>query len=313
MAALLDSHNGLAGPNPPPRMPLPESRLILERIKNYVPLKQFRSISASRKQGKCELTDYVAIVVDPETRAERSMIVTEFRPSRQVQPLPATIVIPTIDGVTVLEYILGYQLCLDDFIAYVPQVSSPVVPDQMPSSGLEDENNRLAVASVRALVTEIQKRDWVHPEKISLIGNSLGGILGSLIAAAEDRIKAFVITGAAGNLPYVMSQSRARLMRELRTRRMTYLGLTSPDDYENWLRQRVLIDPLHVAQFVDREKILMFRVTNDDHVPTSEQIRLWFALGGPVAIDFNSGHVGSIVGVSLFYYYLMADFIRARM
>jgi dienelactone hydrolase len=288
-----------------------EAQQRLLRLKIHLPLANFKQMRTFR-HGPCQYTDFTADVIDPENHAARSVRIHEVRPRRQTQQLPTIVVVPTIEGKTLLEETLAQSLCEDNFVAYIADVYELDQPKELPAQGLEDRANRNAVIAVRSVVSEVLKQPWVRPDQLAIIGNSLGGIMTSMIAAAEDRLRAFVVAGAAGNLPYVLAYSDARVIAELRDRRMQALNMEDQKSYEEWLARTLVFDPLHFADHAPRSRIYMIRITNDTHVPSVKQFELWEALGGPRFDDYNWGHVGSLLGLNFLYYRSMTDFIRSR-
>src|SRR5690606_31229816 len=154
------------------------------------------------------------------------------------------------------------------------------VPEEIPSWGFEDQNNRRAILSLRTIIDYIEGTPYFDSRKIGMIGSSLGGVTTSFMAGIEpQRISAFVIVVGGGNIPYTLSVSDNEKILELRRRRMAAEGLTDPEHYEDKLREILKFDPMYFASFAVRDKIFMALSRSDTKVPTLVQEDLFRAFG----------------------------------
>jgi len=161
---------------------------------------------------------------------------------------------------------------------------------------------RAAVMEVRRAACWLQKRPEVDPDRVGLLGISLGAIVGSLAAGVEPRLaRSVLVIGGGDPATIVWHAPETRGLRE----RLTELGYT---------RERVReatagLDPLRFAKRVDRRSVLMINAANDQTIPKACTLALWEALGKPEISWYPAGHYS----ISLFIPVILPqalDFIR---
>jgi hypothetical protein len=72
-------------------------------------------------------------------------------------------------------------------------------------------------------------------------------------------------------------------------------GIQNNADYEAFLRQYILFDPLDTAKTMLPETLRMVISRNDTSVPTPNQLTLHEAFGRPQASYTNSSHVSTVI------------------
>jgi hypothetical protein len=152
---------------------------------------------------------------------------------------------------------------------------------------------RRSVVNVRRVVDVIAARPDVDPERLGFIGISLGAIMGTVVIAAEPRLKACVLVMGGADMAGILVSSRESPVRWYRYGRMDDEDLTL-EELEAELRAALVSDPAVVAPYVDARRVLQFISTYDNKVPTRFQWKLWEALGRPEAYACPSGHYTSV-------------------
>jgi len=260
----------------------------------------------------CRKSTVTLTVGDPLTMEYRDLDVVLIRPDSN-KPVPVSMVLPTMDGVTAVERAIASNLCAMNVAAIIADVNQNTVPEEIPSWGFEDQNNRRAILSLRTIIDYIEGTPYFDSRKIGMIGSSLGGVTTSFMAGIEpQRISAFVIVVGGGNIPYTLSVSDNEKILELRRRRMAAEGLTDPEHYEDKLREILKFDPMYFASFAVRDKIFMALSRSDTKVPTLVQEDLFRAFGEPEHTVFNVGHVSTVIGMAFFYFDYVSDFLSKR-
>lgn len=262
--------------------------------------------------GYCYRSTLKMDVVDPQTGDTRNLKLYLYRPDVD-KKVPLVMVIPTLDGITVLEPSIAVQLCDSDIAAIIADVNNPIQPPELPSWGVEDKNNRSAILSLRTILDYAETDPRFERDQIGMMGLSLGGITTAMMAGVEpDRLRAVVITVGGGNLPYVMAESDNSKVTELRRRRMSYLGLRDVSEYEERLHESIRFDPMYFASRANRDRVLMVMAERDSTVPFSVQRDLFSALKKPDYMLFSGGHIGSLVSLTYLYLDTVIDFFKAR-
>ena len=152
---------------------------------------------------------------------------------------------------------------------------------------------RQAVINARQGIDWVSQQPGVDKDRIGLMGISMGGWIGVLVAGVDPRIKSCVYALAGGDMSELVLQSR----------------LTGP--LRNGLREHGVsiediqvvsnvIDPLSVAQAAKRAKTLMLNASFDKTVPHGCTERLWEALGEPPIFWLPVGHATA----NLFRWYI---------
>lgn len=260
----------------------------------------------------CRQSTVTLTVGDPLTMESRDLDVVLIRPDSN-KPVPVAMVIPTMDGVTAVERAIASNLCAMNVAAIISDVNQNTVPEDIPSWGFEDRNNRKAILSLRTIIDYIESTPYFDPRKIGMIGSSLGGVTTSYMAGVEaHRVNAFVIVVGGGNLPYTLSVSDNEKLMELRQLRMAAEGFTDPSQYEDKLRETVKFDPMYFTRLAVREKLFMTLSKSDTKVPTLVQEDLFRAFGQPEHTIFNVGHVSTVIGMAFFYFDYVSDFLSKR-
>ena len=151
--------------------------------------------------------------------------------------------------------------------------------------------NRLWTAAMdtRRFVDWAQQREDIDPERIGVIGFSMGALVGSLVAASEGRLAATVLVMGAADFPGVMAacDGRPGMAREALTQRFDW----SVEEYRARVGARIAhLDPSHFTEHVDPSRIFMIDAYYDDCMPRETRDALWESLGQPRRMSFMAAH-----------------------
>jgi len=140
-----------------------------------------------------------------------------------------------------------------------------------------------AVLDIRQAVAWLAAQDQIDPQRLGIMGISLGGITSALAAAAEPRLQNICLILAGGDIGQVAWDSRH--LAPLRKRwaaqggtRDSLVELLSP------------IDPVTYGQNVRGRRILMLNAERDEVIPPACTESLWRAIGKPEIIWWNATH-----------------------
>ena len=144
-----------------------------------------------------------------------------------------------------------------------------------------------AVLDIRQAVAWLAAQDEVDPQRLGIMGISLGGITSALAAAAEPRLQNVCLILAGGDIGQVAWDSRH--LAPLRTRWAAQGGTR-----ESLVELLAPIDPVTYAKNVQGRRILMLNADHDEVIPPACTDSLWRALGKPEIVWWNATHFTAI-------------------
>ncbi len=232
--------------------------------------------------------------IDPDTGK------TEYMPAIYTFPnvnrkVPAVLIVPTIHEFNPLEQKISDQLCDLRYASIFPdfQMNTLEKPEMLLKAF--DHSSRRMILKMRTLIDVLSLQPEVDKDRIGLYGLSLGGILGSMISLIDERVKASVLAAAGEDFPAIIARSQDKVIRKIRTNQMRRLGLTMNSEYEKRLKESIKLDNAFFVKHLKAKPTFMVIVTNDLHVPTVYQNRLWESLERPSYMNMDSGHVWSLL------------------
>lgn len=153
----------------------------------------------------------------------------------------------------------------------------------------------LSVSEVSRTVELLRSRPEVNPEKIGLLGTSLGGIVGAAALAREPRFDRAALLLAGGNLDKIIGHSEETAEMRKAIDRMPAAAK------ENLASGLAALDPLHGAAalvpLARAGRLLMYNAENDEVVPPecTAEFAERAGMGGKVRIIPGVGHYTAIV------------------
>ncbi|MEW6745039.1 MAG: acyl-CoA thioester hydrolase/BAAT C-terminal domain-containing protein [Planctomycetota bacterium] len=209
-------------------------------------------------------------------------------------PAPAVLVLPILGGRYDLSRSLAFYLARRGLSAFWLERRGRLLDPEHPLEAARAEF-RAAVIDGRRALDWLETSPLVRGDRLGLFGVSRGGIVGALLAATDERIRASALALAGGDLALMLEASeetevvRFRDAQVLRYRQ-------SHDEFRAACRELLLeVDPLTYAGRVDPASVLMISAMFDAVVPRSSSQALWRALGRPTLIEYPTGHYGMIV------------------
>ncbi|MFQ6022441.1 MAG: dienelactone hydrolase family protein [Acidiferrobacterales bacterium] len=145
------------------------------------------------------------------------------------------------------------------------------------------------VIDIRRIVDWTETQPDIDPERVGLIGFSMGGLVGSLIMANEPRIaaSAFAMGGANPHEMIASCWGRAAEIRKTLLRRFGWTTETFASKIEKPLAP---INPTSYAGQVDPKNVIVFDAQYDTCIPKSGRDAFWDALGRPERISWPYNH-----------------------
>ena len=142
--------------------------------------------------------------------------------------------------------------------------------------------------------------DFLENEKpfeysdIAMFGISKGGIKTSMIMSYEKRIKAGVIALAGGDLPKLLTESKEKGIIKARKKYMAEHE-SDLDSLRHELREKLTVDPLLMAPYVDGSRTLHILAYFDQSVPYYYGEQLFEAMPGAKSYTMLAGHYSTIL------------------
>jgi dienelactone hydrolase len=152
---------------------------------------------------------------------------------------------------------------------------------------------RQTVLDNRQILDYLVEREEVDNDRLGCLGLSLGGIRASIVAGVDERLKCTVIGLAGGSIADINLLTHQKEVRQYKEK-LIEMGISSETIYAE-LSDKVITDPLRLAQYIDARDVLMFTAMFDRVVPRKCCDQLWKALGKPEVVYLLSGHYGSLL------------------
>lgn len=161
---------------------------------------------------------------------------------------------------------------------------------------------------VDAVTTIRHVLEYSQEKSVGIIGNSLGAIYSSLAMGVDDRLTAGIFIVGGGDLPEVIGKSHVPRMVYLRNKRKKKLGLRSTQEYIDYLRANIKIDPMHFANVLKKKKTFFIADIQDKEVPSKNQFLFRDAIEPNEYSQFKLGHAGAVIWTSIWYKQTFAGF-----
>lgn len=153
---------------------------------------------------------------------------------------------------------------------------------------------RTAIVDRRRAIDWLEAQPDVDASRIGALGVSLGGVVTTVLAAVEPRVRASVIALGGGDLADVIVRSGERRMQRYVEERVAAAG-GDAEALRRRIAAAVVSDPLTLAPHVDARRALVWTARWDQVVPGDAQERLHVALGRPARYALPTGHYSAAV------------------
>lgn len=163
-------------------------------------------------------------------------------------------------------------------------------------SGEIEPNLQSMVIRQRLALDWLLRQPGIDPDRIGVMGISMGGIKAALLKGVDERVGPTVLGMAGGNIPFIaLNSTDGSISRE----RETFFATSDLKLHEmvRAMRKRIRTDPLRVAHHVDPGEVLMFITTHDKVVPTRTQEALRTALGMPRTYYVKANHYNVLIHI----------------
>ncbi|MHC4681873.1 MAG: alpha/beta hydrolase, partial [Planctomycetota bacterium] len=152
---------------------------------------------------------------------------------------------------------------------------------------------RQTVLDGRQVMDYLVEREQVDANKLGGLGFSLGGIRASVVSAVDERLKCSVIGLAGGSMAEIAFSSKLSGVKDY-MKELAEMGV-GLDVVRAELSDKVVTDPVALAEYVDARDVLMYIAAFDNVIPNQCGDRLWQAIGKPEMVRLFSGHFTSLL------------------
>ncbi len=225
---------------------------------------------------------------------ENNTVHAEYYRPREKGPLPCVVVLDITGGDQTLSRTISTALSQNKVGALFVQMAyyGPRRPKGSPLR-LLSMNYQHSMAAVRQTVLDIRRaaawleqRPEVDPQRIGILGTSLGSFMGSLAAEMEPRFRRVVVLlGGGGLVEAYYDDPRAAAARWL----WEALGGTR----EKLIALIAPADPLTCAANLKDRKLLIIAGKRDEIVPPRATEALWKASGEQKIVWYDCTHYGA--------------------
>ena len=151
------------------------------------------------------------------------------------------------------------------------------------------ERYRTAVNDTRRLIDWLGTREEVDPDRVAIIGFSMGALAAATIMGNDPRIAAGVYMVGGAMFTEVMAQCRGKAGR-MREHALRTYGW-SLDDYRRFFEERIgASEPTLYAGHYDPDRILIIDARFDNCIPRVSREALWEVTGYPERITMLYRH-----------------------
>ena len=216
-----------------------------------------------------------------------------FRPKNATKR-PGVLILDILDGALVVARGEALWLAQHDIPSLIVQMPyygprrPPGSKERMLTADVPKSiaNIEQAVLDGRRALAWLETRPEVDPQKLAVLGTSLGSFVGGVIAGVEPKVKsACLLLGGGGLIDSFSEHPKAGPVLGM----MALVGIT-PDKLKAMIAG---VDPITYARGLKGKRLLLIGASRDDIVPPSAMKRLWEATGKPKIIWVDETHVGA--------------------
>lgn len=212
---------------------------------------------------------------------------------------PVVFILPPLGGANRLDLAMGELFCKSNIAAFLIVTKlTGLDSDVLPPVEDHDHTHRRVVSAIKGGIEILGKMPQINIQKIGLFGTSLGGILGSVAYGVMPEISAGTFLVNGGDVPFIMAYSDQGSIVKVKNLRKQQMGFQNDQEYENYLKEHLKLDPLHFAKLIQPETLKMYLATADTSVPSAKQMEFFRAVGEPKETMFyNMDHIRTIAAV----------------
>jgi dienelactone hydrolase len=217
----------------------------------------------------------------------------EFYRPKNAKNRPAAVVLDILDGTQKVSRAEALWLAQHNIPALTVQMAyygprRGTSKERLLSTDVEKSvaNITQTVLDCRRAFAWLETRPEVDPNKLAILGTSLGSFVGGVVASAEPKVKtACLLLGGGGLVDSFSEHPKAGAV---------FIALAVVGISKDRLKRLIdPVDPLTYAERLKDKRLLLIAASQDDVVPPAAMKRLWEATGKPPLVWVNETHIGS--------------------
>lgn len=146
------------------------------------------------------------------------------------------------------------------------------------------------VIDVRRSIDWLASRQEVDPQRIGIMGISLGAIVASLVMEVDNRVQAGVFLLGGGDVAGIIETSQEKSLIKFRQRVIEHEGLDPVTFKEAAARALKPVDPISYADRLDPNRVLMINGYFDQVIHRDYVRAFWETAGRPELVFIPTGH-----------------------
>ena len=155
------------------------------------------------------------------------------------------------------------------------------------------------VIDIRRIVDWAEAQSDVDPDRIALVGFSMGAIVGSVAPANEPRIDAAVLVMGGADLHEALAVCDGRRMGYARKRIVERFGWTI-DQFKKQIETPLArIEPARFARLIDPRRVLIIEAAEDSCLSAQGRKRFWNAMGRPERVIYLYDHQTAFLAMTV--------------
>lgn len=156
-----------------------------------------------------------------------------------------------------------------------------------------------AVEGTKKIVSWFVQKPDVDPDRIGIVGLSLGAMVAVAAAGVDDRISAVALVMGGARFDEIFARSNAEFIRRVRKNAFIKFAI-SPEEFSRKIRQAAhSIEPEIWAKNLNPSQVIFFEAAYDGFLPKSSRLALYRALGSPEAVVFYHNHKTSFISATV--------------
>jgi len=218
-------------------------------------------------------------------------------PAGDVSKKPFLVMLPITEGGQEMLRLISFKLARLGFITGTIERRGGVFKNMETPQELE-QGMLDTIRHQRAFLDYMSGWKNVDGNNLGAVGLSLGGMVATCLSAVEPRIKGSVIALAGADFSTMISNTSFNIVRSWRKSIGRECDL-SKDELKNLIQNEMRSDPMNLAPYVDRDKVLLVNARGDRMMPKYNSELLSKLLGEPSTVKLPFGHYGSLLFLDL--------------
>jgi dienelactone hydrolase len=225
---------------------------------------------------------------------ENNTVYAEYFRPKGKGPFPAVVVLDILDGKQLVSRGEAMWLAQHDVAAMIVYMAyyGPRRPAGTRIRMLSPDVDKSVAAITQSVLDCRRAAAWLasrpelDPDRLGIVGTSLGSFVGGVAAAAEPRFKnVCLLLGGGGLVDAFYDHPKLAGFQAL-----VRIVVGSKERLKKLIDP---VDPLTYAEQLKGKRLLLIGASRDDVVPPAAMERLWAATGKPKILWVDATHVGA--------------------